>query len=131
MPASQKARDAKKIFLPRKLINRFFAGSYSEGFRERSTEMEGYDDCVEMGLEQILAEEPEIIDFENADAWREEIDLGLAEVKEDLYFLYADEYLEEIEANIDLIRVKPEIDNHLDWKDVVGQAIDKVRQNDG
>ena len=43
--------------------------------------LEGYDDCYDTGLEDILAEEPEITDFENADAWREEIDMAIAEVK--------------------------------------------------
>jgi len=88
--------------------------------------LEGYDDCNEMGLEQILAEEPEIIDFENADAWREEIDLSLAEVKGDLYFLHSDDYLEEIENSMDEFR--PEFDDHRDWQDEVGLAIDRARQ---
>ena len=93
--------------------------------------IEGYDDCPDTGLEEILAEEPEIIDFENLDAWREEIDMAIAEAKEDLYFMHKDAYLEEIETSVNAFRVKPEVDDHHDWRDENKQAIDKARQNEG
>ena len=92
---------------------------------------EGYDDCPETGLEEILAEEPEITDFENVDDWREEIAMGFAAVKGDLYRIHADEYLEEINDSIDELRGEPGIDDRLDWQDEVKQAIDEVRQNEG
>ena len=81
--------------------------------------LDGYDDCCDMGLEEILAEEPEIHDLENLDAWREEIDMAIAEAKDDLYFMNMDAYLEEIKIGWDEFRVKPEIDDHHDWQDEV------------
>jgi hypothetical protein len=88
-------------------------------------------EAYDMGLEEILAEEQDSADFENVDDWREEIDMGIAEVKGDLYFVHADAYLEEIEKGMDEFRGKPELDDHLDWQAEVGQAIDKARQNEG
>ena len=89
--------------------------------------LEGCDDGYDAGLEDILAEEQDDTDFEHADAWREEIDLGIAEVKGDLYFIHADAYLEEIEMSMDEFR--PEIDDHHDWQDEVDLAIDRAQQD--
>jgi hypothetical protein len=92
---------------------------------------EGYDDCYDIGLEEILEEGPEITDFENPDAWQEEIDMAIREFEGDLYFLHSDEYLEEIEKGMDEFRNKFDADDHSDWQEEVDQAIDEVRQNEG
>jgi hypothetical protein len=89
---------------------------------------EGYDDCGEMGLEEILAEEPDITDLENPDAWQDEVNQANGEVNGDLYRIHADEYLEEIEAAMDQFRGKKEIvDEPRDWQEEVTRAIDKVK----
>lgn len=93
--------------------------------------LEGYDDGYDMELEEILAEEPEMTDLENPDAWREEIDMAIAEVQDDLYFMHKDAYLEEIETGMNAFRVKSEVDDHHDWQEEVEQSIDKVRQGEG
>ncbi len=89
--------------------------------------LEGYDD-YDMELEEILTEEQDSTDFEIADTWRAEIDMGIAEVKGDLYLLHADAYLEEIEKGMDAFRSKSEFDDHDDWRDEVEQAIAEERQ---
>jgi hypothetical protein len=98
-------------------------------FIEGSANMfDGYDDGYDMELEEILAEEQETTDFENPDACRDEIDMAIAKVQDDLYFMHKDAYLEEIETGMDEFRVKPEVDDHHDWRDENNQAIAKVRQ---
>jgi hypothetical protein len=89
---------------------------------------EAYDDSHDMELENILEEEQETTDFENLDACRDEIDMAIAEIQDDLYSMHKYAYLEEIEMGMDQFRAKPEVDDHRDWRDEVEQAIDQVRQ---
>lgn len=89
---------------------------------------ETFDDYPDTGLEEILLGEQNIADFEHIDTWREEIDLGIAEVKGDLYSLHADEYREEIEKCMDEFRGERESDDCRDWRKEVDRAIDREQQ---
>ena len=90
--------------------------------------LEGYDDGYDMELEEILAVEQDITDLENPDTCRAEIDMAIAEFRDDLYFMHKDAYLEEIENGMDEFMVKTEVNDHDDWQDEVEQAIAEERQ---